>query len=322
MGGAWLERTLRFGRTKKISEVFKQRKDPAKRGNTEKLKETSKVDPRPEKKRDRKLYPLRGRGGTSEGDGLSCHVLLTRLEESIQEKQRRSTDRERKDVQPQGRSSHKAKHKKGKRGEKKEKSSPKTQSKLKDFIHGEGVHMMQPRKRRLASLNAEAVNSLLLERATDAQPPAKQPRRLDELPGGVRVSSDGDPGQGVAPGVPKVSRGNVHRTSMSCKLEAHQGSSSKQARKSKAVREGGAAGLSQESLDTPAPRRLAGLNAAALLKLTSSSASSKQRAKATPTATIVVSECRGPAATASQHNSRVKQRNQVQKQKGKARHLY
>lgn len=325
MGGAWLERTLRFGRTKKISEVFKQRKDPAKRmkdkrGNTEKLKETSKVDPRPEKKRDRKLYPLRGRAGTSEADGLSCHVLLTRLEESIQEKRQRSTDRERKDVQPQRRGSHKAKHRKGKSGEKKEKSSPKTQSKLKDFSHG--VHMVQPRKRRLASLNAEAVNSLLLERATDPQPPTKQPRRLDDLPGGVRVYSDGDSGQGVAPGVPKVSRGNVHRTSMPCKLEAHQSSSSKQARKSKAVREGRVASLSQESLDAPAPRRLAGLNAAALLKLTSSSASSKQRAKATPSAAIVVSECRGPTATASQHNSRVKQKNQVQKQKGKARRLY
>lgn len=326
MGGAWLERTLRFGRTKKISEVFKQRKDPAKRmndkrGNTEKLKETSKVDPRPEKKRDRKLYPLRGRGGTSEGDGLSCHVLLTRLEESVQEKPQRSTNRERKDVQPQGRRSHKAKHKKGKSGDKKETSPPNSQSKLKGFSHGEGDHTAQPRKRRLASLNAEAVNSLLLERATDPQPPAKQPRRLDDLPGGVRVSLDGDPGEGVGPGVPKVSRGNVHRTSMSYKLGGHQSSSSKLARKSKAVREGGAAGLSQESLNAPAPRRLAGLNAAALLKLTSSSASSKQRARATPTSATVVSECRGPAATASQHNSRVKQ-NQVQKQKGKARRLY
>lgn len=329
MGGAWLERTLRFGRTKKISDVFKQRKDPSKRmndrrGNTEKLKETSKVDPRPEKKRDRKLYPLRGRGGTSEGDGLSCHVLLTRLEESVQEKQQRS-DRERKNVPLQGRGSHKAKHKKGKSDKKKDKSSPKRQSKLKGFSHGEGVCMAQPRKRRLASLNAEAVNSLLLERATDPQHPAKLPRRLDDLPGGVGVSSDGDPGQGSAIGVPKVSRGNIHRTSMSCKLEAHQSSSSKQARRSKAVREGGAAaGLSQESLDAPAPRRLAGLNAAALLKLTSSSASSKQRAKATPTAATLVSECRGPAAAAaaSQHNSRVKQKNQVQKQKGKARRLY
>lgn len=328
MGGAWLERTLRFGRTKKISEVFKQRKDPSKRmndkrGNTEKLKETSKVDPRPEKKRDRKLYPLRGRGGTSDGDGLSCHVLLTRLEESVQEKQQRSTDRERRNMQPQGRGSHKAKHKKGKSGDKKEKSSPNTQSKLKGFSYGDGVHPAQPRKRRLASLNAEAVNSLLLERATDPQPPAKQPRRLDDLPGGVGVTSDGDPGQGVALGVPKVSRGNVHRASVSCKLEAHQSSSSKQARRSKAVREGGAAsGLSQESLDAPAPRRLAGLNAAALLKLTSSSASSKQRARATPTAATAASEYRGPAATASQHNSRVKQKNQVQKQNGKARPLY
>lgn len=325
MGGAWLERTLRFGRTKKISEVFKQRKNPAKRmndkrGNTEKLKEVSKIDRKPEKKRDRKLYPLRGRGVTTDGDGLSCHVLLTRLEESVQEKQQRSTDRDQKEVQRQSRASHKAKHKKGKSGKKKEKSLPKTQSKLRGFNHTEGVHMAQPRKRRLASLNAEAVNSLLLERATDPQPPAKQPRRLDDLPGGVVVSSDGDPCQGIAPACPKVPRGSVHRTSMSCKLEAHQSSSSKQARKSKGVRDGGAMGMSPESLDAPAPRRLAGLNAAALLKLTSLSASSKQRARAT--AATVVSECRGSAATASQHNSRVKLKNQVHRQKGKARLLY
>lgn len=316
MGGAWLERTLRFGRTKKISEVFKQRKDPAKRmndkrGNTEKLKEASKVEPRHEKKRDRKLYPLRGRGGMSEGEGLSCHVLLTRLEESVQEKQQRSADGERKAVQQ----THKSKHKKGKSGEKKEKSlPPKTQSKSKGFGQAEGVHAPQPRKRRLASLNAEAVNSLLLERATDPQPPAKQPRRLDDPTGGVGVSSDGDPGQGVAP---KVSRGNVHRTSTSCKLEGHQSSgSSRQARKSKAAREGGAVALSQESLDAPAPRRLAGLNAAALLKLTSSSASSKQRARAAPAAAT------GASDAASQQNSRVKQKSQTQRQKGKARQLY
>lgn len=332
MGGAWLERTLRFGRTKKISEVFKQRKNPAKRmndkrGNTEKLKEASKIDQRPEKKRDRKLYPLRGRGVTSEGDGLSCHVLLTRLEESVQEKQQqqqqRSTDRDKKDVQRQSRASHKANHKKGKSGKKKEKSSPKTQSKLRGSDHGEGDHTAQPRKRRLASLNAEAVNTLLLERATDPQLPAKQPRRLDDLPGGVGVSSEGDPCQNIAPCSPKVSRGSAHRTSMSCKLEAHQSRSSKQARKNKAVREGGAMGLSQESLDAPAPRRLAGLNAAALLKLTSLSASSKQRVRATPTAAATAAtECRGPAATASQHNSRVKQKNQVHKERGKARPLY
>lgn len=316
MGGTWPERTLRFGRTKKISEVFKQRKDPAKRmkndkrGSTEKLQETSGVEQRQEKKRDRKSYPLRGRGGVTDGEALSCHVLLTRLEESVKQ---RPADRERRDAsQSQARASHKTKHKKGKSGEKREKSRPKT--KLKAFGWGEGVHADQPRKRRLASLNAEAVNSLLLERATDAQPPSKQPRRLDDpTTGGAGVSSsDGGPVQSLVPGGPKGSRGSVHRTSASsCKLEPHQ-SSSKQARKSKAVREGGAA-LSQESLDAPAPRRLAGLNAAALLKLTSSSATSKQRARAAPAATVA-SDCRGPAA-ASQHNSRGKQRGHAQKQK-------
>lgn len=75
--------------------------------------------------------------------------------------------------------------------------------------------------------------------------------------------------------------------------------------------------MSQESLHAPAPRRLAGLNAAALLKLTSSSATSKQRVKAAPTATVT-SDCKAPDAvsTPKQH-SRVKHKGRPQEQKGK-----
>lgn len=319
MGGTWPERTLRFGRTKKISEVFKQRKGPAKRmndkrGKTEKLKETRKLNQRHDKKRDRKLYPLRGRAGMSDGEGMSCHVLLTRLEESVREKDC-SVDRQRKDAQPQCHASHKSKHKKGKSSERKEKSLPKTKSKLKAFTRGECIHVAQPRKRRLASLNAEALNSLLLERATDPQPAAKQARRHDD-PTSAGVFLDADPVQSDVPGGLKVSRGSVPKTSSSRKLEFCQ--SSKQAKKAKAIREGGQ-GMSRESLDAPAPRRLAGLNAAALLKLTSSSATSKQRARAAPTATVT-SDCKGPAAASTpRQHSRVKlrQKGHAQKQRGK-----
>uniref|UniRef100_A0A3Q3WB47 BAH domain-containing protein n=1 Tax=Mola mola TaxID=94237 RepID=A0A3Q3WB47_MOLML len=288
MGGNWLERSLRFGRTKKISEVFKQRKDPSKRmndkrGTTEKSKQNRKLNQRRDKKRERKLYPLRGRAGVSDEEGLSCHVLLTRLEESIRGK-KSSEEQGRKDARQH--SSVKAKSKKGSdRNE--ETSLPKPNFKSNTQSFAECIHVLQPRKRRLASLNAEAVNSLLLDRATDPQPAAKQARRQEDATSGG-TSLDADPSRSDVLGGLKASRGNISKTSH--KHEPSQ--SSKQAKKAKAIRKG-SEGMSQESLDAPAPRRLAGLNAAALLKLTSSSATSKQRAKASPTATVT-SDCKAP----------------------------
>lgn len=284
------ERLLRFGRTKKIDEVVRHKKDKKmkdKRGSGEKSGQSRKLDRRREKKRDRKSYPLRGRAGVSEGEGLSCHVLLTRLEE-----QDGSEDGERKDGRR--RLCLKPKAKKAKQGERKEKKSlPKTKSKPSSSSHGECLHVLQPRKRRLASLNAEAVNSLLLERATDAQPAAKQARRQEEPGSSTSSTLDPDPPRTGLQGGPKASRGNVCKTSH--KLEPCQ--SSKQAKRPKGSREE-SRWMSLESLDAPAPRRLAGLNAAALLKLTSSSATSKQRARTAPTATVT-SDCKAPPAAAA-----------------------
>ncbi|XP_042247336.1 bromo adjacent homology domain-containing 1 protein-like [Thunnus albacares] len=312
MGGAWPERSLRFGRTKKISKVIKQGKDMAKkmndkRGRTKKSDQNRKLDRRRDKKRDRKSYPLRGRTGGSDGEGLSCHVLLTRLEESIRE-QKRSEEKERK-------LSLKHKSRKGKSSERKgKKLLPKTKSKSNSPSQSECIHVPQPRKRRLASLNAEAVNSLLLERATDPQPAAKQAKRQEEpMSGGG--SLDADSSRSSLHGGPKASRGNTSKASTSHKLELCQ--SSKQVKKAKANRGDESRGMSLESLDAPAPRRLAGLNAAALLKLTSSSATSKQRMKAAPTATVT-SDGKAPAAvpTPKQH-SRVKHKGRSHNQKGK-----
>ncbi|XP_071334913.1 bromo adjacent homology domain-containing 1 protein isoform X2 [Trachinotus anak] len=319
MGGAWPERSLRFGRTKKISEIIKQGKNTDKRmthkrGRKEKNNQNRKHDRRRDKKRDRKLYPLRGRAGGSGEEGLSCHVLLTRLEESIRKKES-SEEREGNNARRQ--LSLKAKPKKGKSSERREtKIPPKNKSKSVSPSHGECIHVLQPRKRRLASLNAEAVNSLLLERATDPQPAAKQARRQEE-PTNAGGSPDADPARSGVPGALKASRGHISKASTSHRLELCQ--SSKPVKKAKVNRGDESRGMTQESLDAPAPRRLAGLNAAALLKLTSSSATSKQRIKAAPTATVT-SDCKAPAAvsTPKQH-SRVKLRHKgrSQKQKGK-----
>ncbi|XP_038142023.1 bromo adjacent homology domain-containing 1 protein [Cyprinodon tularosa] len=306
------ERTLRFGRTKKISGII--RKKEGKEPNTMKEKkerrrsdESRKLDQRREKKRVRKLYPLRGRAGNSEEE-RKCHVLLTRLEEGSREKVR-AKGKERRD-RP------KTKSKMGKtRDGLKTKSLPKNKLKSKHLADHSELTDLQPRKRRLASLNAEAVNSLLLERATDAQPAAKLARRQEEtLDGAVPL----DPTRSL-PGSLKVSRGNINKVSTPNKVELCQ--SAKLSKKAKASRGDEAVWMSQECLDSPAPRRLAGLNAAALLKLTSSSATSKQRVKATPTATVT-SDSMAPAADSTpkqNHRDKLQNKRQLQKQKGKKR---
>ncbi|KAM6905723.1 bromo adjacent homology domain-containing 1 protein [Lycodopsis pacificus] len=310
MGDAWPERSLRFGRTKKISEVIKQRKVMAKtvsdkKGRTGKSDQNRKLDRRRDKKRDRKSYPLRGRAAGSDGEGLSCHVLLTRLEESIRE-QEGAGERARRDAGHKP----KPKSKKLKGIERKgAKSLPKTKSKSNSPSRGECINDPQPRKRRLASLNAEAVNSLLLERANESQTAAKQARRQEEPTNGG-MAPDANPARSGVPRGLKAARGNVSKVK-SHKLKRCQ--SSKQVKKAKAKR----AEMSQESLDAPAPRRLAGLNAAALLKLTSSSATSKQRVKNVPTATIT-SDCKAPAAASTpKRHAGVKHKGRSQKQSGR-----
>lgn len=321
MESGWPERSLRFGRTKKISEVIKQRKGKARRmkdkRTADKLDQNRKLDRRRDKKWDRKLYPLRGRSGASDGEGLSCHVLLTRLEESIHE-QRCSEEREK-------RLSLKHKGRKGKSRVKAEsKLLPKAQSRLTDLLQGECILPPQPRKRRLASLNAEAVNTLLLERATDAQPAAKQAKRhtgRQEEGANVEWPLNFDLSKSGILGPPKASRGNISKTLIAHKHKPHL--ISQKVKKAKAKKEDKSMSVCFEILNAPTPRRLAGLNAAALLKLTSSSAASKQRVKAAPTATVIPG-CRSTATIPNpKQHFRVKQKGRRHKQKkGSISHLH
>lgn len=192
VGGAWPAHSLQEGKAKK---------DMAK-----KVKRSMKMNERKTKKgksdatseRHRKLYPLRGRS-----KALSCHVLLTRLHNETKTSE----------VDP---------NKKTPKPHKKAEKRPETFDK---------PSAQEPRKRRLASLNAEALNSLLLEKP-DGSPSAKPTKK----------QADG--------------------SEQTC---------SKRARKPETDGDGA-------SLYAPVPRRLAGLNAAALLKLTSSTAN-KPRVK-------------------------------------------
>ncbi|XP_051909090.1 bromo adjacent homology domain-containing 1 protein [Hippocampus zosterae] len=270
MGGEQAERALRYGRTKKIGEVIRREK------NNKAMKD-KRANKDEEKKSDRKLYPLRGRLG----EGFSCRVLLTRLEESIRKKAEERSLR--------------AKSRKGKLGK------PKLASKVKSKLVR--AHVSQPRKRRLASLNAEAVNTLLLERPTDLQLAAKLAKRHQGEP----INGSGS----LDVVAPKPSRGMVSNPSCSHKFDQI----SKKVKKARPTRVDKKRAMSLEILDVPTPRRLAGLNAAALLKLTSLSAVSKQRVKTTTT-TTTTSDCKTPSQIQTQKQpSRVKHKERPQKQK-------
>ncbi|CAL8315945.1 unnamed protein product, partial [Merluccius merluccius] len=318
MDTAWPQRLLRFGRTKKIGQIIRQGKDEAKRVTDKTRHKKSgavrKTHQKREKKRDRKSYPLRGRTTGSDDEGLNCHVLLTRLEEGLkQERSERGRMAKNDDHQ---KLSHKSKSRKDKRGRQKEKKAiSKTKSKSNVPRDDDLLYVPEPRKRRLASLNAEAVNSLLLERGTDQHPPAKQAKRQHEEPASARSPLDANPAWCL-----KTSQSSVAKAAAPPKPEPVQ--VSKPVKKKAKANRGDLRGcVSQASLDAPAPRRLAGLTAAALLKLTSTSATSKQRAKAAPTATVTRDpKAPVPAAAAApkpQTRGKLRAKGCAQKRKGK-----
>uniref|UniRef100_A0A3P9JXN1 BAH domain-containing protein n=1 Tax=Oryzias latipes TaxID=8090 RepID=A0A3P9JXN1_ORYLA len=290
MDAARSERTLRFGRTKQIGGIVKgeEKSVSARKHLMEKTRvtkgshEEAGAERGQDKRRGRKLYPLRRRGGRSHEEGRGCHVLLTRLEESSKPKERKDGSR--------------SKH--GKRRE--QKVLPKSNAKT-SYAQHVGWGGLQPRKRRLASLNAEAVNSLLLERPIDAQPAAKLAKTQE------------DSGRDPDPDAPRALSLQGNRTSTSHKL--HPPQSSKRPKKAKGNRSDRSVWMCPENLDAPAPRRLAGLNAAALLKLTSSSATSRQRVKATPTATVASDSTAPAGGSAPKQHQRVKHNRHAQKGK-------
>lgn len=236
MGRAWPERFLKEAGTKKGVGV-------AKKGHSEEPKEAK-------GERDRKHYPLRGRGGTLEDEVLSSPIQ---------------------NLEPRG----KAGVKRGKeqnrqacRGKSATKSSNRqpsgSSSKTTSKVQSQGIPpASEPRKRRLASLNAEAVNSLLLEKAE--VPPATKVAKKNPQDG------PGTGGECSSTTEPAAQDSNTGKSQM-CQ-------SPKQQQQSKKPKQTEKDDIDYCKIFAPTPRRLAGLNAAALLKLTSSSAASKQRVK-------------------------------------------
>ncbi|XP_029530767.1 bromo adjacent homology domain-containing 1 protein-like [Oncorhynchus nerka] len=236
---------LKRGRPKKI-----------KRGRAKERNDLRVVEKKEEEK-DRKLYPLRARTlDQCEGDTLNCRVFLTRLEESGDEdkasclKGRIETKEEGSHNLVRGRTKPcKSRQNTFKAYQK----LPELNKQLKLLCT---LPVVEPRKRRLASLNAEAVNSLLLHREYP-----QGARLIKKLQSNGNLAKDAVILGHNTPRGPKVAKSDIYVTE-----------SSKQNKKSMKMED-----MDLLSLYGPTPRRQASLNAAALLKITSTSFKAKHR---------------------------------------------
>uniref|UniRef100_A0A3P8YMR1 BAH domain-containing protein n=1 Tax=Esox lucius TaxID=8010 RepID=A0A3P8YMR1_ESOLU len=178
-----------------------------------------------EVKKERKLYPLRGR---TLRDTITCRVLLTRLEESG--------------------------------GEERVSVLKKKQSKV------PMLPVVEPRKRRLASLNAEAVNSLLMYRENLQGSRLTKTLQINGTLANGATTLGHEVSQGDTRG-PKVAKADICATGNSRKSQKTDKTED----------------VDLLALYSPTPRRQAGLNAAAMLKITSSSFKVRHRvAKTSP----------------------------------------
>ncbi len=227
----------------------KAKKCSTQRGNGKEIKGKG-------RERDRKLYPLRGRHVLGEVSTLNCCVVLTRLDET--ETCRSGMKAQMKKMQGKAKIC-----KCRKKACKTCRSAPEPKSKVKpdkSALYTELI--IEPRQRRVASLNAEAVNSLLLDRG-DSQQSSKPSKKQQQTKGDASLSKDTKKDN-------DCSRKGQDNRKRPCET--------KQCRNPKKAKTESDA-IDLQTLNSPAPKRLAGLNAAALLKLTSTSSGVKRRGK-------------------------------------------
>uniref|UniRef100_A0A8D3BG69 Bromo adjacent homology domain containing 1 n=2 Tax=Scophthalmus maximus TaxID=52904 RepID=A0A8D3BG69_SCOMX len=223
------------------------------------------------KKKNDKKESHRSRKKTlavGDGDALDCCVLLTRLEE--------------KGVEGQERYAPKAGKQKGVKGKKKlhsssiqrrtksglKKTSTANQQALEPNINPSEALLvlptpfLEPRRRRMASLNAEAVNSLLLYRDHSATSNiTKKQQASQEHPAKDSLTK------------------TEHRDHKTKKVSSGGKAALKEKPKKQKRSSVEALNIDWLSLLTPTPRRQAGLTAAALLKLTSAPYGTKRQKK-------------------------------------------
>uniref|UniRef100_A0A3Q1JZF1 BAH domain-containing protein n=1 Tax=Anabas testudineus TaxID=64144 RepID=A0A3Q1JZF1_ANATE len=240
------------------------------KGGSVKKGKKSKNELRGKKKKEKKeLYRRRKKTLTvGDGDALDCCVLLTRLEEKgvVGKEKYAPQARKQKGLKVRKKLHSSSTHRRTKSGLKKA-SADKKQALEPKINHSDALLMcttpvLEPRRRRMASLNAEAVNSLLLYRH-DSFPSnltkKQQPPKEDPAKDGLTDTEHRD-----------------HKTKPSASEgKATPNEKPKKQRRSKVE----AQNIDWLSLLTPTPRRQAGLTAATLLKLTSSQYGTKRQRK-------------------------------------------
>ncbi|XP_010877779.1 bromo adjacent homology domain-containing 1 protein isoform X2 [Esox lucius] len=215
-----------------------------------------------EVKKERKLYPLRGR---TLRDTITCRVLLTRLEESGGEERVSVLKSPKGIIKEEGHNLLP------------EKTMPcriqqkvcKAYSQALESEKQSKVPMLpvvEPRKRRLASLNAEAVNSLLMYRENLQGSRLTKTLQINGTLANGATTLGHEVSQGDTRG-PKVAKADICATGNSRKSQKTDKTED----------------VDLLALYSPTPRRQAGLNAAAMLKITSSSFKVRHRvAKTSP----------------------------------------
>ncbi|XP_056152003.1 bromo adjacent homology domain-containing 1 protein [Lampris incognitus] len=255
--------------------VRAQQSHPVKRGKPRKERECSgagvrgKSKPRGKKmKKERKRsYRTRIKTMTAgDGDALDCCVLLTRLEQKEATGKKKDTPRGGKRNGPKVKRKHcfssiqrrtKSYEPRQKKTSVVNQQAPEPKINQADALLAFPTPIIEPRKRRMASLNAEAVNSLLLYRDYSLSSSVHKKQRpieslaKDSLTKATAVCIDKPNKQETK----KIPRGEKQDPSERCKKQ----------KRSKVK----ADNIDWLTLLTPTPRRQAGLTAATLLKLTS-----------------------------------------------------
>lgn len=261
--------------TAKSSKAKKDKARKEKRVGVKKSREKKKKELERKKKKKTRVNGRRKKLlGVTDGDALDCCVLLTRLEEKGVVTKVKDTPKTRKHKSAQIKTKMhsgvpKPRTKCDLSGQKK---TPRANQKaLEPKINQSDALLVfstpEPRRRRMASLNAEAVNTLLLYR-DDPLSVAKKRQLPNDNPAQVGLAKK------RAEYAHKDKGYKTQKTAQGWKAE-QKARQKKQSKRS--VREDQS--IDWLSLFAPTPRRQAGLTAATLLKLTSAQYGSKRQKK-------------------------------------------
>ncbi|KAM6973784.1 uncharacterized protein bahd1 [Aplochiton taeniatus] len=302
---AWPNQKATRGRPRKI-KIEKRGGVKERKGGTRKDRGAERSE------RKKKCYVRRRRTlSVADGDTLDCRVLLTRIEEkAVMASMEKKALKSLKKKNLEGKACHN--HNSVIRRTKPIKSRGKNVTAHQETLHPKNdqsdalrliLPNMEPRKRRMASLNAEAVNSLLLfkENPLRSQHAKKHQNPNAGLPKVELTKGKADSKETItkAKHVSKSLSGTKRGPPVEKSCVGEKPKKQKKAKKE-------AESIDWLQLLTPTPRRQAGLTAAALLKLTGTSSGSKRHTKAdcatgkevaSPTQTSCKPLCAGAAQT-------------------------